>query len=415
MGLVTFTVLYTFAPWMGWFLRSDEAGQLLRLAAVSFVINPIGVVPAALFQRRMQFRYTVISDWVDTVVGAAVTIVFALKGYAYWSIVYGHLAGLGVRVTLQLFLSQWRPSLSFSTAALRELLGFGLGLQTKRLLDYAATNLETLVVGRILGMSALGIYNKAFTTMNKLVFRMTLGQAPFRIFSIIHEDRERFARAYCRLITSITLIGYPVLAGCIVAAEPMFVMLYGKQWLPAVFPFQLLCAGGMFKLLTAYSSQANEAAGNIWRQTARQAVGVVLVVVGTAVGSTFWGVTGAAVGVLVALAFMTVALQALVREATGLSRREMLAPQLPAMLCAALVAGVLLATDALLSVVLPDPAAWQQFFALAAAAALTYAAFVLFAPFAAVRAVVNETIDDLLPPGPARLLRRLQGLAGQQA
>jgi hypothetical protein len=119
--------------------------------------------------------------------------------------------------------------------------------------------------------------------------------------------------------------------------------------------------------------------------------------------------------VLVALAFMTVALQALVREATGLSRREMLAPQLPAMLCAALVAGVLLATDALLSVVLPDPAAWQQFFALAAAAALTYAAFVLFAPFAAVRAVVNETIDDLLPPGPARLLRRLQGLAGQQA
>ena len=87
--------------------------------------------------------------------------------------------------------------------------------------------------------------------MNKLVFRMTLGQAPFRIFSIIHEDRERFARAYQKLILSITLMGYPVLAGCIVAAEPMFLLLYGKQWLPAVFPFQLLCAGGMMQLLRA--------------------------------------------------------------------------------------------------------------------------------------------------------------------
>jgi O-antigen/teichoic acid export membrane protein len=322
---------------------------------------------------------------------------------------------LGVRVTLQLFLSQWRPSLTFSTSALRELLGFGLGLQTKRLLDYAATNLDNLVVGRFLGMSALGIYNKAFTTMNKLVFRMTLGQAPFRIFSIIHEDRERFARAYSRLILSITLLGYPVLAGCIVAAEPMFVFLYGKQWLPAVLPFQVLCAGGMLKLLTAYSSQANEATGNIWRQTARQAFGVVLVVAGTAIGSKFAGVTGAAVGVLVAVAFMTLALQALVREATGLSRREMIAPQLPAMLCAVLVAGVLLVTDASVRMLLAAPAEWQRFFALAAAGAITYAAFVLFAPIAAVQAVVNETIDDLLPPRAARLVRRLQGAAEQQA
>ena len=39
-----------------------------------------------------------------------------------------------------------------------------LASRRKRLLDYAATNLDNLVVGRLLGMSALGIYNKAFTT-----------------------------------------------------------------------------------------------------------------------------------------------------------------------------------------------------------------------------------------------------------
>src|SRR4029450_3485301 len=128
------------------------------------------------------------------------------RGFAYWSIVYGHLSGLIVRVILQLFLSRWRPTLSFSRTAFRELLGFGLGIQTKRLLDYAATNLDNLVVGRVLGMSALGTSNQSFTLMNKPVFRVTLGQAPFRIFSIIHEDRERFGRAYQKLILSITLI-----------------------------------------------------------------------------------------------------------------------------------------------------------------------------------------------------------------
>jgi O-antigen/teichoic acid export membrane protein len=415
MGIFTFTVLYVAAPMFGQFFRSDEAGALLRLAALSFVINPLGVVPAALFQRRMQFKYTVLADWVDTIVGAVVTIVFGLRGFAYWSIVYGHLSGLIVRVILQLFLSRWRPTLTFSKTAFRELLGFGLGIQTKRLLDYAATNLDNLVVGRLLGMSALGIYNKAFTNMNKLVFRMTLGQAPFRIFSIIHEDRERFARAYQKLILSITLMGYPVLAGCIVAAEPMFLLLYGKQWLPAVFPFQLLCAGGMMQLLSAYSSQANEAAGNIWRQTARQAFGVVLVVVGTAIGSRLGGVTGAAIGVLVAFAFTTLALQALVREATGLSRRGMIAPQLPAMICAGLVASVVFAAGMGVRAVVHDPAPWQLFLAQVLAGGAAYATYVLFVPITAVREVVNETIDELLPAGPARALRRLRGLTGQQA
>jgi len=264
-------------------------------------------------------------------------------------------------------------------------------------------------------MSALGLNNKSFTLMNKLVFRMTLGQAPFRIFSIIHEDRERFGRAYQKLILSITLIGYPVLAGCIVAAEPMILLLYGKQWLPAVFPFQLLCAGGMMQLLSAYSSQANEAAGNIWRQTARQAFGVVLVVVGTAIGSRLGGVIGAAIGVLVAVAFTTLALQALVREATGLSRRGMLAPQLPGMLCACLVATVVFAAGMAVRAFVHDPAPWQLFPAQVLAGGLAYATYVLFAPIAAVREVVTETIDDLLPAGPARALRRLRGLAGQQA
>ncbi len=47
-------------------------------------------------------------------------------------------------------------------------------------------------------MTSLGFYDKAFSTMNRLVNRLTLGQAPFRIFAIIHEDRERFRRAYAR-------------------------------------------------------------------------------------------------------------------------------------------------------------------------------------------------------------------------
>jgi O-antigen/teichoic acid export membrane protein len=408
MGAITFVTLYLASPYIGMFFHSPEAGRLLSLAALTFVISPLGTVPAALLQRRMQFRYTVLADWTDTIVGLVVTITFALNGYAFWSIVYGHLSGLVVRVLLQMYLAQWVPTLYVSRASLKELLSFGLGLHSKRLLDYAASNVDNLVVGRVLGMSALGIYDKAFTTMNKIVFRLTLGQAPFRIFSIIHEDEERFRRAYARLMLSITLLAYPLLAGCIVLAKPLFLVLYGQKWLSAAFPFQLLCVGGMLKLQNAYAAQVNEAVGNIWPQVRRQAIGAVLVFVGAAIGSIYGGVTGVALGVLIAIALLTVAMQDLVRKATGLSWMAMLKPQLPSIACAASVVVVLLAAEFAFRRIVPAAHAWQMLLAEGIVGALFYAAFVIAGPFIAVHNLVTETLDDLLPKGPAQIVNRFR-------
>ena len=57
LGMVTFVTLNLRAPFMGTFLRSGEAGHLLQLAALFFVITPFGTVPAALIERSMQFRH----------------------------------------------------------------------------------------------------------------------------------------------------------------------------------------------------------------------------------------------------------------------------------------------------------------------------------------------------------------------
>ena len=410
MGALCYATLAGSAPLIGRLFRSPEAGQLLPIAALTFLIVPFGAVPAALISRRMQFRYIALGDWTDGIVGSVVTVVLALRGWGYWSIAYGNVIAVATRITLLAYLSHWRPTLRFSRAAIRELLSFGLGLQTKRVLEYASFNVDNLVVGRMLGMSALGLYDKAFSTMNRLVTRLTLGQAPFRIFAIIHEDGERFRRAYTRLMLGVSLMGYPAFAAAIVAAEPLFILLYGEKWLPAVLPFQLLCVGGMLKLLHAYASQANEAAGAIWSQVRRQAVGAILIVVGASAGSMFWGVNGAALGVAVAMIILSAMMQALVRRATGLSWGAMAAPHVPGLACAIALTAVMLVADAALREVVASPAAWLRLVTLGASAAIFYAGFMLFSPFAAVRAIVKETVDDLAPAPAIHAFNRLSRL-----
>jgi O-antigen/teichoic acid export membrane protein len=314
------------------------------------------------------------------------------------------------RVILQHYVTRWKPSLRVSRVALEELLGYGLGLQVKRIFQYATANIDNLVVGRLLGVAQLGIYDKAFSTMNRIVARLTLGQAPFRIFSIIHEDVDRFGRAYCRLILSISLIGFPVMAGCIVAAKPLVLVLYGEKWLPAVLPFQFLCLGGMLKLLDAYASQAIEASGGIWKQARRQFVGAVLVTIGAAAGSYYGGVSGAAFGVLLAMVSLTISMQMLVRRATGLSWRSLLQAQLPALATTAIVVCVLLATEAGMAVVAPTAVGWQLLLAEVLMGGIVYGSLVIFSPFGTVRDVVRETAEDMLPAPALRVFNRLTAM-----
>jgi teichuronic acid exporter len=406
-GMLSYMVLYVSAPSIGAWLRSPEAGALLPVAALTFLITPFGAVPSALISRRMQFRYLAAADWTDITIGVVVTVMLAWNGWGYWSIVYGHVISVFARVCLQLYLSAWRPTLRFSRQALRELLSFGLGIQTKHLIEYASFNIDNLIVGRILGMASLGLYDKAFSTMNRLVNRLHLGQAPFRIFAIIHEDVDRFRRAYSRLILGVTVLAYPAFAAAITVAEPLFTVLYGEQWLAAVLPFQLLCVGGMLKLLNAYGSHANEVAGRIWSQVGRQATGAVLIVAGAVLGSTYGGVSGAAFGVALAMVLLTVSMQALVRRATGLSWKAMMAPQVPGLACAAALVGVLLLTEQGVRAVVPNPAALVLLLTQVAVGGVFYAICVLFSPFAAVRHIVRETIDDLVPGPGGRLLNRL--------
>lgn len=411
LAVTNYVVLFAAAPWIGAAFGSESAGQLVRVSALAFLASPFGSVASALLVRGMHFQYQTLSDWTDTLVGALVTITLAFRGWGYWSIPAGNLAATALRVCLQMYLAGWVPSLAFSRSAMREVLSYGLGIQTKRVFEYATQNLDNVIVGRYADLTALGFYDKAFSTMNRVVNRLTLGQAPFRIFAVIHEDRDRFRRAYTRLILSVTMIAFPLLMSCIVVARPLFDVLYGSQWATSVMPFQVLCLGGMFKIVNNYGSQANEAAGAVWHQARRQAIGSVLVLVGAALGTYLMGILGAAIGVTFAMLLLTVAMQDLVRRSTDLTWGQLVAPLGPGLICGAVACVVLWATGAALDAQWPTVASWHRLGVQGVFGLISYAGVVLLLPHPLWREIVHETAADVLPARLARVVHRLGGHA----
>jgi PST family polysaccharide transporter len=282
---------------------------------------------------------------------------------------------------------------------------FGFGIYARNILDYMIQNLDNLIVGRVVGIAGLGYYDKAYSTTSLIVSKINLAgpSVSFRIFALIQDEPERFKRAFRKVITAVTVIGYPVLAALIVVGPELIEVLYGAKWRPAALPFQVLCGAAMLRLLNVYASSATQAKGQIWSEVRRQALFTVLLAACVAAGSR-WGITGAAAGVLAATSVMTLMLQALTRQVAHLSWADIYAPQLPGAVAGCGLALGLTMVKAALLTIYPSTPVFLAFLLCAGLSALYLLAFLLFSPFAAVREIVQESADDLLPPFVGRWL-----------
>lgn len=397
VGTASCLVLTAVAPLVGRFYGVPETAAILPVAALGFLISPLGSVPAATLARDMRFKETTIIEWTQDLTFSCLAALLAWQGFSFWSLVYARLGASTVQTVLRFYFSRWRPSLVFSLAALREILSFAAGMHVRRLLDYGAQNLDNLLIGKLMGMTALGLYDKAFSMMARFLGRMHTG-APvmFRIFALIHEDPPRFRRAYSKVVMSASLIGVPVFAVLATTAPQVIRVLFGTQWRDAVAPFRVLCLVGILKMLNSYASAAIQASGHVWSEVWRQ-IAFIAMIVAFLVIFRHYGPLGGAFGVMLATLCMTILMHVLLRRISHLTWNELVQPLVPAVMCAVGTSGAVLLMQLALRFTFPKAPPWALLGCQIAIATVFYLVFIFFAPHRGLQSLVHEMTNDLAP------------------
>lgn len=384
------------APFVGDFYGRPEVGWLLPVVAINFALGALSNVQQALLSRDLRYREMAKIGTADVTVAAITSVILALVGFSYWSLVLGEVCGAFVKFTYGVRVVGWHARLHFDRTAARELSSFAAGSYVRRMLEHFTRNVDSLIVGRTLGMAALGFYDKGFSIANKLYLKMTVvgPGVSFRIFSIIQDESERFRHGYHKVIMTATLLGYSVFAALGTMAPHLLIVAFGERWRPAILPFQVLCVSFSLKILNQYATAASQAQGWIWPQVWRQLVQVVCIVVGVYL-ATPWGINGAAVAVLGASVVMFFLTQGMMRSATGLGWADVLWPQIPAVTIAAFLVMALWGIDAVLA---PHGAVAPAILsAQATAAALIVFAFAWWCPFPDARVLMHDAVNDFSP------------------
>ena len=398
LGVALGSALALAAPWIGAFYHSPEAARAIPIAGLTFAVAAPGTVPSALLARQLRFKALAT---IDAIYGSLVPIsslVLAYLGFGYWSLVHALLIGAIWDAVAKLITARWRPDLRVSRAALHELLSFGAGLHLKRLLDSVALNIDNMMIGRTLGLSALGIYDKAFTSMNRFASMIsTAGQSvSLSVLGRMQDDPERFRQAFRRITVGIAIVGYPAFVGAGVAAKPLFLVLFGPQWVDAVVPFQLLCATGMLKTYMAYVSSAVQAKGRVWGEVWRQALYISLILGGVIIGSA-WGLVGASIGVLAATVVIMLLMCHLLCAVSSVTWGDLIRPQAAGFTCGIVVALAVLLSRLAHDYAWPSLGVGGGLLIECMAGAVAAGLFLLTCPFEDGRRLVRETLNDFAP------------------
>lgn len=287
--------LWFSAPWIAGFFASPVLVPLTGILALNLLISAMGSIHSTLLTKQLDFKTLMKIGAFATVVSGGIAIAMAWKGYGVWALAIQTLSSTLLTTAMLWIYNKWRPVLVFSMVSVRRLFGFGGYLLMSGLLDIAYNRLYSLFIGKYYGVRELAFYNRADSTKQLPAGVMSgiLSRVALPVFSAANSEKEKLRKGVRHALRGVMLINVPVMLGILATAEPLVLVLFGRQWLPAVPILQVLALGGIFWPLHVINLNVLIAQGHsnlFFRlEVIKKLVGVVLLVIGF-----FYGVMGIA-------------------------------------------------------------------------------------------------------------------------
>ena len=232
-----------------------------------------------------------------------------------------------------------------TSAAARDLGHFATKVLGGRTVDALSSNIDFVLIGRLLGSSALGFYSMAWDLLRFIpdrVFRIA-GRVTLPTFCHLQDQTDQLAKAYLNFSGYLSRIILPIVGCAAIAAPELIKIIYGPKWMPAAVPMQLLACGLLLVGLRLAIGSVYYAKNHPEFDFYVHATRLVLVVV-TIFGLARLGLVGVSMGRSAVEVVMSIAGQWLVCMLLGIGLTDLFVAILPgarlALMCAiAVIAG----------------------------------------------------------------------------
>lgn len=343
LAVALLALLCLFAVPIGDFYGYESLSLVLVVMSLNLFLQPLAFSSYVVLTRKLMFSRLATAMVGQNVMQALVALTLAFIGFSYWSLVFGSLAGSGFYVLILNHYEHSRHRPSFDRALSKELMGFGSHLLVTALMVFIILNIDQLVIGKVLGVTALGVYFVSVKFGRSLGEQVsnTVNKVLFPTMARMKNSIENLRIGYCLSLRMIAVIVVPIAIGISALSPNLVEVVLGEDFGEAVIPIAILSIQGLFNALTPSAANVLVAIGAPKYLSVQSTVHATLIVATIYPIAMVSGVVGVCILTLVlsvsAFGFYLVVLS----RKLNMRFRNMISPMAPCLISGALVYALL--------------------------------------------------------------------------
>ena len=290
-------VIIALSAFGGVFLREAGVQRVMLVLAVIPLIGILEFLPAAKLERNGEFRTIAVINLLRAIAMTGTTVGLALAGLSYMSYPFGAVAAAVVGAAGIMVAGRRHVSFKIGFTAWPKIVRFGLQQLSIQGVPALSVRASEFLLGRLLGLSALGLYGRASNLNNMIWLNVHMVIARVVMVDLAEKKRKDLGirEPFLRTIEMVTALLWPCFAGLGLLAGPLIRTIYGQKWVAAAPPLAALSVAAILWVSISMTWElfvlCNETGRQARLECFRSPVGLVMFLAGALIS-----VTAAAIG-----------------------------------------------------------------------------------------------------------------------
>ena len=254
VSVVIYFILWFGAPVIADIFQKDERlVPLSKVMFLTFVLNALAIVQTNRLMKRMDVKMIAVSNVIAQIIGGALGIGLALRGWGAWALVWQSVCLAAVKTGILWISGGWWPKFWIKIDSFKRIWRIGLSVFSSSMLNTLFLTIYSFVIGAFYSLRSLGVYTQAdkWSKMGSASLSQIFTSSFVPLLAKVQDNPVDFKRYMQRINRFTAFVSFPLLAGLAIVGETLFHTFFGNKWDAAIPLFQILCIRGIFVVIVS--------------------------------------------------------------------------------------------------------------------------------------------------------------------
>jgi len=265
ISIILSVIFFGFSYVIAYFYNNSVYINIGHLLCFSIVLNLLNIVPSNILLKYKRFKIVALSSLYSNVLAGILTIILAYMGFSYYALVFNSIMQALINFLICFRCSRIKVNFKkFSMEPIKEIRSFSIYQFLFNMINYFSRNLDNLLIGKYMGMDALGYYDKSYKLMLYPVQNLTFVITPVLqpVLSEFQHRKDIILMHYKKIAKILALMGAFITVFCFFSAREIILIMYGERWIGSINSFRILSISIVIQMVLSSSGSIFQATGH---------------------------------------------------------------------------------------------------------------------------------------------------------